>query len=597
MRLIKASTVGEPSGLLFHDFAPDHVPPYAILSHTWGDDEVVFGDCVSGTTSHKSSFAKVRDSCAQAVADDLDWIWIDSCCIDKSSSAELSEAINSMYAWYKDSEVCYAHLSGVSASADTSKTDGEFARCRWFTRGWTLQELLAPAALVFYSEDWVMMGEKTALSRPLSVITGIDEGILTGAKALESASIAKRMSWAAYRRTTRPEDVAYCLMGLFGVNMPMLYGEGQRAFLRLQKEIMKQSDDQSLLAWVDVDASVDAYRGLLAKSPLSFAYSNSVLPYQDWEPRPPYHITNRGLRIDLPMTPHGEESDGIFVAALDCPSPPDYQDNSFLAIYLKKISNGDQQFARIRVGQFAKVLERGERQTIYVRQAFSAIADIDGVFPQHVLQLRRGPSPLEYRVKRVIVGKGQDKNPPRVILSSRAIVRKWIPVPNPVAFRDPKVMDQLAGALIFSRNHDGERLLIMFGSIDGLGVGFHAMELPVAYPGRPDEESDSLALESLQNEYRPTPAGRDLQLRYHRVSIHVDTVIVNRTKFLMTDVHIQTTASSSRVEEAVQAAMHIYDTAFGRENRIEASRMAEQREPKQKKSMFWKRLMQGKTQT
>lgn len=265
MRLIRVSTLGEPSGLVFHDFAPDDIPPYAILSHTWGD-EVTWKDCVAGTAARKASFAKIRGACAQAVVDKLDWIWIDSCCIDKSSSAALSEAINSMCAWYRDSVVCYAHLSGVSAAADTSSTDGEFARCRWFFRGWTLQELLAPADLIFYSEDWVRIGEKTAL---------------------ESASVAKRMSWAAHRRTTRPEDVAYCLMGLFSVKMPMLYGEGQRAFLRLQEEIMKQSDDQSLLAWVDADASVDAYRGLLATSPRSFAYSNSVFPYQDWEPRPP----------------------------------------------------------------------------------------------------------------------------------------------------------------------------------------------------------------------------------------------------------------------------------------------------------------------
>ncbi|PHH79370.1 hypothetical protein CDD82_2429 [Ophiocordyceps australis] len=597
MRLIRASTAVEPSGLAFRDFTPDHVPPYAILSHTWGDDEVIYGDCLSGTAHQKSSFAKIRDSCAQAVADNLDWIWIDSCCIDKSSSAELSEAINSMYAWYKNSQICYAHLSGVCSSVDTSETDGEFATCKWFTRGWTLQELLAPANLVFYSEDWVMVGEKTALSSPLSIITGIDEGILTGAKALESASIAKRMSWAAYRRTTRPEDVAYCLMGLFGVNMPMLYGEGDRAFLRLQEEIMKQSDDQSLLAWVDTDASDNAYRGLLARSPLSFAFSNSVFPYQDWEPRPPYHMTNRGLRIDLPITPHGGDSDGIFIAALDCPAPPDYQDNSFLAIYLKKIWHGDQQFARIRAGQFAKVLERGTRQTMYVRQTFSTIADIEAIFPQHVLQLRRGPSPSEYEVERVIVGKGQAEDPPLVILSSRGIVRQWIPTPKPVAFRDPKVTGQLAGALVFSRIHDGERLLVMFGSINGLGVGFHAIELPVAHPDGPDAESDSLELDSLQNDYRPTPPGRDIQLKYHRVSVHVDIAIVDRTKFLMTDVYIQKTASSSRVEEAVQAAAHMYDAAFGRENRAEASRMAEQREPRPKMSMVWKRLMHGRVQT
>ncbi|KAI8173680.1 Vegetative incompatibility protein HET-E-1 [Colletotrichum sp. SAR 10_86] len=256
---------------------------------------------------------------------------------------KLSEAINSMFDWYDKAEVCYAYLSGVSSTVDTSKTDGDFAGCRWFTRGWTLQELLAPDDLIFFSDDWVKIGEKLTLSRPLSVITGIEEDILKGTKPIESASIAKRMSWASHRITTRPEDVAYCLMGLFGVNMPMLYGEGDKAFLRLQEEIMKQSDDQSLFAWVDLSASTETYHGLLAKSPLNFEYSNSIVPYQDWEPRPPYSMTNRGLRIDLPLTLRGEE---LFAAALDCPAPPDFEDSSFLAIYLKRISHSDQQFAR-----------------------------------------------------------------------------------------------------------------------------------------------------------------------------------------------------------------------------------------------------------
>lgn len=294
------------------------------------------------------------------------------------------------------------------------------------------------------------------------------------------------------------------------------------------------------------------------------------------------------------MTPYGQDSDRVFVAALDCPAPPDYQDNSFLTIYLKKVSHGDQQFARIRVGQFAKVLERGKRQRIYVRQVFDAISDVDGVFPEHVLQLRRGPSPLEYEVERVIVGEGQRKDPPPIITSSRAIVRQWIPAPNPVAFRDPKVVDQLTGALVFSRKDDGERLLVMLGSSSGLGVGFHAMELPVSHPGGPGEESAGLGLDALQSEYRPTPAGRDLQLKYHRVRIHVDTVIVDRTKFLMTDVSVEKTASSKRVQEAIQAAVHIYDTAFETENRTQESKMADKEEHKPKKPIIWRRLMQSR---
>lgn len=595
MRLIKASSLNQPSGLVFKVFSPDELPPYAILSHTWGDDEVIWADFTNAIATGKSSFNKVAYSCTQATKDGLEWVWIDSCCIDKSSSAELSEAINSMYAWYKNAEICYAHLCGVSATVDVSQTSGLFAGCRWFTRGWTLQELLAPTDLVFFSEDWVRIGEKATLSRTLSVITGIDEDILTGARALESASVAKRMSWAAHRRTTRPEDSAYCLMGLFNVNMPMLYGEGQKAFLRLQEEIMKESDDQSLFAWVDLDASVDAHFGLLAKSPRNFANSNSILPYQDWEPRPPYIQTNRGLRLFLPMTSRAEDSETLYIAALDCPAPPDYEDSSFLAIYLKRISHDDQQYARVRVGQFAKVHERGTRQTIYVRQNFNGISDSHGVFPQHFLQLRRGPDPSEYTVNRIIVEKAQEVDHPRVITSGRADVRQWVPLPNPVAFRNPKGPGKLAGALLLTRKADEERLLIMLGSAERLKVGFLAIELPAGTLGAPEEEEANLSFENLQLLFQPKPEGRVMQLDFHRVYLEVDTVVSEGMKFLMIDVHVEKTATSNRAEEAVEMAMRAYDVAFGRGNKTEAARMADQRGLKAKSSAAWGRLIHSKS--
>lgn len=588
MRLIKASSIDQPTGLQLVDFTPESVPPYAILSHTWGDNEVVYADIVSGAHEDKPAFQKVRYSCIQTVADGFQWLWIDSCCIDKSSSAELSEAINSMFQWYEKSEICYVYLSGVPATVDVNQPDGEFARCRWFTRGWTLQELLAPADLVFFSEDWIKIGEKATVSRPVSVITGIDEEILIGAKALDSASVAKRMSWAAHRNTTRPEDVAYCLMGLFGVNMPMLYGEGNKAFLRLQEEIMKLSDDQSLFAWVDLDASTETQRGLLAKSPLNFAYSNSILPYQDWEPRPPYHMTNRGLSIDLPMTRREEDNAPIYVAALDCPAPPDYEDSSFLAIYLKKVSHGGQQYARVRVGQFAKVYERGVRQAIFVRQAPSGLAVTEGVFPTHTLQLRAGPAPSEYRVQASIVPKDRQTKPPDVIMSSRGTARKWIPAPLHMAYRDPKGTGQLAGALLFERVSDKARLLVMFGSAEGLRVGIHAMDVPAQRQGEP--EPSILKFEELQKEFRPTPAGSFVETRYHRVSITVDVTIANSTKFLMIDLHVDAIATANIVDEAMDTAMHIYDVATGRQNRTEAAK-AHEGNQKIKKASTWRRLI------
>lgn len=193
------------------------------------------------------------------------------------------------------------------------------------------------------------------------------------------------MSWAAHRETTRPEDIAYCLMGVFSVKMPMLYGEGaEKAFLRLQEEIMKQSDDHTIFAWVDRDASWLSLRGLLATSPSMFAGCHDILAYQDWAPRQPYSMTNRGLRIELPIIQRGEDE---YVAALDCPSPPRYEDTSFLAIFLRRLSTVDEQYARVKVDRLAEVHERGPMQTIYVRQKI-AIPDLGGIFRSHFLQLR-----------------------------------------------------------------------------------------------------------------------------------------------------------------------------------------------------------------
>jgi hypothetical protein len=168
-----------------------------------------------------------------------------SCCIDKTSSAELSEAINSMFRWYSRSKVCYAYLTDVSYDG----FDDSLPKSRWFTRGWTLQELLAPSSVVFYSAEWTRIGDSEVLISVLRNVTRIDEGILSRTKSLDWVSVAEKMSWAATRETTRVEDMAYCLLGIFDINMPLLYGEGGRAFQRLQEEILRNSQDQSLFAW------------------------------------------------------------------------------------------------------------------------------------------------------------------------------------------------------------------------------------------------------------------------------------------------------------------------------------------------------------
>jgi hypothetical protein len=219
----------------------------------------------------------------------------DPVCIDKSSSAELSEAINSMYTWYKDASVCYAYLSDVSSASSAHPvypTVSSFSRSRWFTRGWTLQELIAPPYVAFLSKEWEQIGSKHILKDHIKEITGIP------INALESADmglfpVSARMSWAAKRQTTRIEDTAYSLMGLFGVNMPLLYGEGEKSFIRLQEEVLKSSDDQSLFAWTDTAMPPEAYSGLLARSPKHFAKSSHISSLGIWGKSDALSMTNK----------------------------------------------------------------------------------------------------------------------------------------------------------------------------------------------------------------------------------------------------------------------------------------------------------------
>ncbi|PIL29218.1 hypothetical protein GSI_09267 [Ganoderma sinense ZZ0214-1] len=190
---------------------------------------------------------KIRLACETAREAGFRYLWIDSCCIDKMNSAEWSEAINSMYAWYRDAKICFAFLSDVPTSPPSR--DSRFRTSRWFTRGWTLQELLAPREVVFLSTEWKYLGTRDDLAPLLQTITGIDRGVLRQEVSLDAVSVAKRMSWASTRETTRLEDEAYSLLGIFDLHMSTMYGEGRRAFRRLQEEILKRIPDQSLFAW------------------------------------------------------------------------------------------------------------------------------------------------------------------------------------------------------------------------------------------------------------------------------------------------------------------------------------------------------------
>ena len=245
-------------------------------------------------------------------------------CIDKKSSAELNEAINSMYRWYKQSSLCFVYLGDVPtpSKANEQTIEQAFRRSKWWTRGWTLQELLAPDKVEFYDCAWnriLKIGEKMSLSDLIAEISGIRSIYLTKKSKVASASIATRMSWASRRQTTRPEDIAYCLLGLFDVNMPLLYGEGGvKAYTRLQLEIIKKSDDESIFAWKSHRVSFSHVSGILAERPAWFNDSGSfhsiVLRTPIFEQKP-YSMTNRGLKIRLPSAP---AEDGFRYVLLHC---------------------------------------------------------------------------------------------------------------------------------------------------------------------------------------------------------------------------------------------------------------------------------------
>ena len=207
MRLLNTSTG------LFEEFIGTNIPAYAILSHTWGEEEVSYKDMTTEPSYRsKKGHAKISMACQLAKTDKLQYAWIDTCCIDKSSSAELSEAINSMYQWYERAEKCYAYLVDLES---TPAWRENLAHCRWFTRGWTLQELIASPDVYFFDQDWNMLFRKSEGIDVLTKATGIDKGVLGDSRLLLSISVAQRMSWASRRVTTRVEDEAYCLLGIY----------------------------------------------------------------------------------------------------------------------------------------------------------------------------------------------------------------------------------------------------------------------------------------------------------------------------------------------------------------------------------------------
>ncbi|RYO14807.1 Vegetative incompatibility protein [Alternaria arborescens] len=231
MRLLH--TIGDGRLGWTEDLIGDKIPPYAILSHTWKEgQEVTFADlkdldnAVDVNTQRKEGYRKIRFCAQQAKRDGLDYFWVDTCCIDKANNTELSRAINSMFRWYQNAKRCYVFLSDVAN--DTSEIDSKPAlkQSRWFKRGWTLQELLAPRSVEFFSGEGERLGDKESLQHLIHEVTGIPIEALSGSD-LSGFDVAERFSWAANRQTTEEEDGAYCLFGIFGVHLPLIYGEGK----------------------------------------------------------------------------------------------------------------------------------------------------------------------------------------------------------------------------------------------------------------------------------------------------------------------------------------------------------------------------------
>ncbi|KAI0538249.1 heterokaryon incompatibility protein-domain-containing protein [Xylaria digitata] len=387
---------------------------YAILSHTWvEEEEVSFQEFRDVDTRHrKKGFKKITAACGLARLRGLKWCWVDTCCIDKSSSAELSEAINSMFRWYKESAICFAYLSDLlpdPLDGSIVNFDQDFAQCAWFRRGWTLQELIAPKTLEFFDRGWNMRGTKAALTNTLHNITGVSTRVLENSDRLRETPVGTRMSWAADRQTKRVEDIAYCLLGIFDIYMPLIYGEGKRAFSRLQQEIIKDKHDLSIFAW-KAEPNGQRFRGLLARSPSEFRLCRDAQLSHHLKMTTEYSITNRGVQL---YTLLGTDDDGNYVLPLGCTlkdaashgskkrDTSDEKDS--VGVYLKKAPN----YGLVRAhpdklhtykGWTSLMMSKHGCKKIHAPQDLT-VYDCSAIDEQHHLSIRIGESnsPVEIR--------------------------------------------------------------------------------------------------------------------------------------------------------------------------------------------------------
>jgi hypothetical protein len=227
----------------------------AILSHTWTDgQEITYQDLVTNTGKRKTGYDKIKFCGYQATKDAIKYFWVDTCCIDKSDLDELTTTINSMFRWYQKAKKCYVYLADVSTTGSDAHVDAQqmsweaaFWKSRWFTRGWTLQELIAPATVEFFSKEGRLLGSKASLEKLIQEITRIPIQALQG-NPFSDFSLAERIKWSSQRQTAREEDIVYCLLGLCEVSMPAIYGEGkENALKRLEMTVKGFSKDSGAL--------------------------------------------------------------------------------------------------------------------------------------------------------------------------------------------------------------------------------------------------------------------------------------------------------------------------------------------------------------
>lgn len=325
---------------------------YAILSHTWlrpsEGEEVLFADLTDMTKARqKAGWKKLEFAMAQAAKEGLQYVWVDTCCINKESSAELAEAINSMYRWYQGSEACYVYLDDYQDSLSMGD-------CRWFKRGWTLQEMIASPNLHFYDGFGECIGPLSDFIQQVSAITGVHQDLLSGKRSLLTFSIAQKMFWAANRETARIEDRAYSLLGIFDISLPVIYGEGSRAFRRLQEELIRVYNDQTIFAWGDIDVARDRgeHTSLLASSPNAFAGTNysKMVVVSSSGAQQQCEVLGRTVRFHLPIfdMPKWEVygRDESYLAILNC----GLEDRPSMCVYMQMASIGGEGFIRDYVG-------------------------------------------------------------------------------------------------------------------------------------------------------------------------------------------------------------------------------------------------------